>query len=672
VRLDAVRLGRTAGSGDIDYPLGPDGAPRVRFALTNVNLDEINALGDAASVPADPLDREIFREKLRLPDADFEIAADRVEVADAVLRRLRVSGAMRAGRLPPARFAFDWSGAQVSGDLAADFTGAAPQVELGGSAQNADLGALLARYGRAGIGIRAGTLTLRARAEGTRLGQLLASAVLDATIERGRFDLAQRPAPALSGQGDFTATLKAAPGQPAGLAARGTLGGDAFDLTLDTPGLAALARPGEAIAATLRVTLGDARLQAAGKLGRDLTGEGRVQLSGGRLDRLGKRIGMALPEVGPYAAAGTLAVSADTIRASDVDLSFGQSRIAGHAQMQARRGSRPIHSIALRASDLHLEDLGAARWLGGRAPSPSGEAPAAQREEAAVARALELLRAADVDATIEIDALHGGAERFASGRLRATLAAGTLRAQLQDVKTASGTIDADLRIDASGAQPKVAARARVAGLDFGPLARTIDPATQLGGRLDLVAELAAQGPPGKLLPALAGTIDVAVYPHDLRPGVLVFWGTGLLSTMLRSLDPNTRSEVECAAASLDIAGGVASTSAFFVDTTRVRIIGQVDADLTTRALSGRLRPVSEQPQLFTVAPTMLLGGTIESPRVSVAPENIVLAPLRFAAPLSGLALDFLSAKGTVGQGIAGCSEAFDRARALRAGAGGAR
>ena len=37
---------------------------------------------------------------------------------------------------------------------------------------------------------------LHARAEGTRLGQLLASAALDATIERGRFDLARRPAPA--------------------------------------------------------------------------------------------------------------------------------------------------------------------------------------------------------------------------------------------------------------------------------------------------------------------------------------------------------------------------------------------------------------------------------------------------------------------------------------------
>jgi hypothetical protein len=159
-----------------------------------------------------------------------------------------------------------------------------------------------------------------------------------------------------------------------------------------------------------------------------------------------------------------------------------------------------------------------------------------------------------------------------------------------------------------------------------------------------------------------------MFTHDLRSEALEFWGTGLLGAMLRSLDPNTRSEVECAAASLDVAGGVASTSAFFVDTTRVRIIGQVDANLVTRALSGRIRPVSEQPELFTVAPTMVLRGTLESPQLSIAPESIVLAPLRFAAPLSGLSLDFLSRKGQLREGVEGCRLAFERARKLRAGA----
>ena len=663
-QLDAIRLGRTAGSGEVAFPVGGDGATRVRLALTTVNLDEINALGGAAPVPSDPLERVVLRENLRLPDADFEVAADRVEVAGSILRRLRLSGAMREGKLPPARFGFEWEGVPVSGEFGADFSGATPRVLLGGTAQNADLGALLARFGLPGIGLRAGVLSLRVHTAGTRLGALLAGATLDAAVERGRLDLAQRPR-GLRGPAEFSATLKAAPGQPAALGARGTMGGEPFDLALDTPGLAGLARPGEAIPATLRLTLGDARFQAAGKLARDATGEGRVQLAGGRIDRLGKLFGIELPEVGPYAASGTVVVSADAIRASDLDVSFGRSRVLGRADLQVKRAGRPLHIAALRAPALHLEDIGAARWLGGPAGRSAGEAPAAQRTEAEIARALALLRVSDVDATLEIDALHGGAERFASGRLRATLATGALRLLLQDVRTASGTVDADLRIDASGAQPKFGVRARIDNLDFGPLARTLDPATKLGGRLDLFADLSAQGPPGRLLPALAGTIDVAAFPHDLSSGALAFWGTGLLSAMLRTLDPNARSEVECAVASLDVHGGVASTDAFFVDTTRARIIGQIDANLTTRALSGRLRPVSKQPELFTVAPTMLLGGTIESPAVTVAPENVVLAPLRFATPLAGFALDWLSARGQPREGGVGCREAFERARQAR-------
>jgi uncharacterized protein involved in outer membrane biogenesis len=429
-------------------------------------------------------------------------------------------------------------------------------------------------------------------------------------------------------------------------------------------------RPDEALAVTLRATLDDARLQGAGKVARDGTGEGRLELSGGRLDRLGRLVGMALPEVGPYAARGRIVVAADAIRASDLDVSFGKSRLLGTAELQIRRAGRAAHSAALRAPTLHLEDVGAARWLGGPVRSAEGEAPAAQRTEAELARVFDLLRASDVDASIEVDALHGGAEQFASGRLRASLAKGVLRAQLEDVKTASGTIDADFRVDARGARPKLAARARVEGLPLGPLVRTLDPGTKLRGRVDLVANLAAQGPPGQLLPALGGTIDVAVFPHDLSSEALAFWGTGLLGALLRSLDPNTRSEVECAAASLDVADGVARTSAFFVDTTRVRVVGQIDADLVTRALSGWIRPVSKQPELFTVAPTMQLAGTIERPRLNVAPANVVLAPLRFATPFAGLALDFLGGKGRLRESAVGCREAFERARKLRAGARG--
>jgi uncharacterized protein involved in outer membrane biogenesis len=672
-RLDMLRLGRTAGSGEVAFPLDDKGTPQVRLSLTNLNLDELNALGEAGPVPPDPLGRVVLPERLRLPEAEFDIAVDRVEFGAESLRRLHVNGVMHASRLPPARFAFEWEGVPVSGELAMDFRGARPHAQVHGTARNADLGPVLARMGRPGVRLRAGSVSVRASAEGERLGELLGSAALEAGVDSGRLELAERALPGGSRRADFSATLKATPGGPAALAARGTTGAEAFSLDLETPGLAGLARAGGPIPARLALTVGDARLEAAGRVARDGTGEGNVRLEGARADRLGRLVGIELPEVGPYAISGTVVAAAEVVRASDVDVSVGKSRIQG--QLQARRGTRLFHSASLRAPNLHLEDLGAARWLRGPAqPAETGATagPAARLEEERIARALDALRGADVDVTVEVDALHGGAERFASGRLRATLASGALRILLQDVRTESGTVDADIRIDATSAQPRVDLRARVDGLDFGPLARVLDPATKLGGRLDLAADLSAQGPPGRLIPTLSGAIDVAVFPHDLRPGGLDFWGTGLLSTTLRSLDPSARSEVECAAASLDVAAGVASTSAFFVDTTRVRIIGQIEADLATHALSGRLRPVSEQPELFTVAPTMLVGGTMEHPRVTVAAENVVLAPLRFATPLAGFALDFLSGQGHLRAAAVGCREAFERARAMRPAIGGPR
>jgi uncharacterized protein involved in outer membrane biogenesis len=674
-RLDAFRIGRTTGSGEVDLPLGREGIPRVQFAYGTVDVAELNALADAAPPSANPLDRVVFREKLRLPEADFQITADRVLLAGETLRRLRLGGAMRALQLPPTAFGFEWQSAPVTGTFGADFSGTAPRMQLDARARDIDLGALSARLGAKGIGVRAGALTLHVRSEGERLGELLSAADVDAAIERGRLDLSRAPVGGLPRQADFAATLKAAPGAPAAFSARGTAGGEPFELAVDSPSLAGLARAGAPMPATLRAALGDMRAQVGGTFARDGTGDARVELSGARLDRLGKLAGVDLPAIGPYAARGTIVVTADAVQASSLDVSFGKSRVSGTAEFQIRRAGRATHSATLRAPTLHLEDLGAARWIGGPAgakAAPAGEAPAAQRREAEISRALEWLRAVDVNVSVDVDALHGGAERFASGRVRATLSAGRLRVELQDVKTASGVVGADIRIDARGAQPKFAARARVEALDFGPLARTLDPATKLGGRVDLVADLAAQGPPGQLLPALSGTVDVAVFPHDLSSGALDFWGTGLLGAMLRSLDPNTKSEVECAAASLNIAGGVASTSAFFVDTTRVRIVGQVEANIMTRALSGRLRPVSEQPELFTVAPTMLIGGTMEDPRVSVAPENLVLAPLRFATPLAGFALDFVGARGKPIEGRVGCREAYERARALRASGGGPR
>jgi len=523
--------------------------------------------------------------------------------------------------------------------------------------------------GQAKIGLRAGVLSVKARAKGARFGEMLADATLGAAIEGGQLDLGRGAATSQDRRGTFSATLTAAPGQPLRLAARGAIDGQPMDATVETSGLADFARADATIPVAVRLTLGDVRLDASGKVTRDGAGEGRLQISGGRLDRLGELIGWPLPAKGPYSASGNVVVSAEFVRANDLALNLARSRAAGELRVERRRTGRPLYVARLRVPALHLEDIGADQWVPrrGRNGSADAQAQQARREQAELESELDFIRAADIDATVDIEALHSAGERFASGRLRVTTDAGVLRVGLQNVEAAAGRIDAEIRVDPGAAPPRFALRASARALDYGPLMRSMDPETTMAGTLDLEADLKAQAPPSKLRSAMAGTVDAAIYPRGLHSPALELWGAGLLNSMLRQLDPDSRSAVECGVTSL-VNSGVASSTAFFVDSTRVRIIGEYEVDLTTRALSGRIDPQSKDPALLTFAPTMLLGGTIDSPKLTSAPANVVTVPLRLGASVADFARGWLGARDKARDGAPGCREAFEKIRQARAGA----
>ncbi len=663
-RLAALQLGRTAGSAEVAWPRGA-GAARVQLRLATLDLDELAALADPAPA-AGGRRPEARRKDLPLPDVDFELAANRVVIAGNGLRRLQFGGAVRAGRLPPAPLRFDWEGIAVSGRFGADLGAAAPRIELDATARKVDLQPLLARLGLAGVRLRADALSLKANASGRRPGELLAAATLDVALDGGQFELGRQGSAGPSGRGGFSATLAAAPGRPTTLAAQGTIDGEPVSVAAQAPGLAEVVRAEAPVPVQLRASVGEARLEASAGFARDGSVQGRLRIAGDRLDHLGGLIGAAWPAAGPYSASGHVALSADAVRFGEATASFGRSRLAGEARVEFRPGGRRLYVAALRAPLLHLEDIGADRWRGARAGARKSPAESAHRDAADVEGLLRLLRGTDVDATIDVDELRGAGERFGSGRLRATAEAGVLHLRLQEVQAAGGALDADVRAEARATTVKFALRAQARNLDYGPLARAVDPGSTAGGRLDLVADLTAEGRPAGLLPALAGTVDAALYPRGLHSDGLAVWGAGLLDSVLGQLDETSRSSIECAVTSVDFGSGVARSSALFVDSARVRIVGEFEADLATWALSGRIDPVSKEPRLLTFAPTMLLSGTVDAPRLRIAPENVVTVPLRLAAPLAVFARGFLGGEGQARAGVEGCREAFERIRQVRA------
>jgi hypothetical protein len=172
--------------------------------------------------------------------------------------------------------------------------------------------------------------------------------------------------------------------------------------------------------------------------------------------------------------------------------------------------------------------------------------------------------------------------------------------------------------------------------------------------------------------ALQGTIDAAVYPRDMNAGALGLWGAGLLPAILRAVDRDSQATVLCSVTGFAVADGVARSDGFFVQTTRVRIIGDLEVRLGSWEITGRIDPRSNTPQLFEISPRMQIGGALGSPTLSVAPESLVLAPLRFASPLSLFSSDWLGRRGRRAGGEADCREAFERVLEVHHGRSGTR
>ena len=452
------------------------------------------------------------------------------------------------------------------------------------------------------------------------------------------------------------------------MTANGVADGEPVRLSIDAGALGDLARAGESRPLTVRATSGDVRFEATGSVALDGSGEARLQLNGRRLERLGALIGVTLPAVEPYSARGNLRVTAGAIHADQLDLAFGRSRIAGSVAFGRAAAGRRSHRASLRATALHLEDIGAGGRLRFDDEALREERATAQAVEKATTWLLDIVRGADFDLAFDIESMLGGGQPLASGHLTAQAVAGSLHLRLNEVFTAGGELNADLGVEGGATPPAFTLRARARDLEYGPMLRSLDPSTSLEGGFDFNADLAARAPPEQVLRELGGTIDAATFPRGLRPRAPNLWGVGLVNGLLRQLDPDARSSIDCAVAGFDVERGVARSRGFFVDTTRVRIVGEVEIDLVTRALGGRIDPRSKTPQLLAVAPTMLLGGTVESPSVSAAPQNIITLPLRFAATLGGLVGDWRSGSGRAEAGPAACREAFELLRQPGSGA----
>lgn len=178
-----------------------------------------------------------------------------------------------------------------------------------------------------------------------------------------------------------------------------------------------------------------------------------------------------------------------------------------------------------------------------------------------------------------------------------------------------GQVKGDVDMNAQTLPAKIKIVLDVLGLDYVDMNRGQESMT---GEADIHVKLDGEGESYEALwNSLDGSIAVIGGEGHFKSAAMNLWGTGLLTTMVPSLDPESEAAMNCMIAMFKVEDGVAKSDAVFMDMKRLTIAGEGEISLPAREINLRLKPSPKGISLGDMSVPVRIKGPLFSPSVGV-------------------------------------------------------
>ena len=350
-------------------------------------------------------------------------------------------------------------------------------------------------------------------------------------------------------------------------------------------------------------------------------------INGPSLASLYPVLGLALPDTPPYQARGRLKRDDSMYAYENFTGKIGASDIAGTARYELRK-PRPILSADLRSQTLALADLGPVVGLQSRGTEPGSAKRAVDASGGKIFpdHPFNLEKLNSMDGDVKLAATHlrlpeqVPLENF---KVHAKLDAGVLNLDPMTFGFAGGDIVSKVVLDARNDPIAADISADFKRVKLSELLPTLDKVKQSGGSLGAQVRLKGRG---NSVAAMMGTANgtVAAGMAGGRVSELAVWlvnlNGGELIPLLFGGDRPT--PVRCAAAAMDVNGGVGTIGMFVFDTEESRITADGNVDFRNERLDVTLRPEAKKPGLLSIRGPIHIHGPFRKPAFAVAPQSI--------------------------------------------------
>jgi AsmA family protein len=631
-----------------------DGRPGVVASLRGQLLDvqELSALragggdhpGNAGS--AAPAFSAVFS----LPDADVDVALQRLQLGRTDLEDLAFVARSRDARLLPLSVSGRVAGAPFTARVALDLLAPQPMASLDLSAGAIDIGALLRGLGVAeDIDGHAQAFQLSVLGHGSSLGDWVGNSAIDARVQGGSVTVRGAAQRAISEIRVDEARIGAKAGEPVRALLEGEIDETPVRIEVTSGTLADFANDASRVPFALAAQAAGTQLTLDGEVTLPLGSGGklRFEMRGERLDSLSDLARVELPEWGPWSFSGPLRMTPTGYELQGLQVSVGRSRLGGTGKLDLG-GPRPRLDVQVAAPSIQLGDFPLPQQLAD-SPAPPGTGRGLRAATGRTARRTEKLLSAAflrrLDATVDVKAKEvlSGNDRLADGALHLKLEGGRLHLDPAVVNLPGGAVRLSISYDLKQTEIEFAATASIERFDYGIIARRLGRADDVRGLFSLNLELAGTAPSlDMLLRNANGRVDIAVWPTELRSGVFNLWSANLVLQLLPLVDPRAQPEVNCIVGRFDLERGDLNDDMILIDTTAVRIRGVGRANLATEKLEFVFRPRAKGFALFRLQTPLRVTGTLDDQRFGFERSDVAESVLRLIASPILLPIEWLT------------------------------
>jgi hypothetical protein len=415
------------------------------------------------------------------------------------------------------------------------------------------------------------------------------------------------------------------------------------------------------------IMLAGMQLELAGKIPLPFVGSEislKCRLRGEQLSSVNGLLNLKLPDIGSYDVSGILSIVPNGYRFDGISLRVGSSTLAGNVFLDTKVVP-PATAINLQAHSIQLNDFKEI-WIGtgddvpGKSKNDSKK-PKEYKKTWHSFTEQAVLDRYNASVSVVVEEVFSGEDYLGKGLLKIELQDGTFRMAPLQIQFPKGSAQIDLFFEPADRGRRYTLNANIDDLDYGFIGRWFKPDSKMSGSISLRTSLESESPDiQNIMTNGSGYFDFMIQPEKLQPEIIDIWAVNLLNYLVSSLVSDGGSKFNCAAGRFTLSEGMLSRDKLLLDTSRVRVSGNLVVDFHKQWVKGRLRPRPKRSQFFSLATPIKISGPLSNLDMGLAAGSRVGTLIRLATspivvPIQWLVLTKLPKDGT-----AACLQILER------------